>query len=62
MKRFVRGHTDQTFNTMMKLIPHARGEFAQKQIEMKLLRRLWYTLAEYHQGTAYADVVRLFFF
>jgi hypothetical protein len=61
MKRFVRAHTDQTFNMMMKLIPHARYEFAQELIQMKLLRRFWDTLAEYHEGTTYVDVLKLYF-
>lgn len=61
MKRYVRTNGDQSFNTMMKLIPMAREHFIERRIHLKLIRRFWTTMVEYDRGTPYEDVLKLFF-
>ena len=40
-KQFVRKTTDQTFSTMMRLIPEPRENFIHKELQLKLFRRFW---------------------
>jgi hypothetical protein len=61
MKQFVRKMTDQTFPTMMRLIPESRKNFDGKQIQLKLFRRFWRSLNAYEQGKSYGEVLRFFF-
>ena len=44
MKQYVRKMTDQSFPTMMRLIPQSRKHFAEKKIQLKLFRRFWRSL------------------
>lgn len=61
MKRFVRANGDQTYSTMMQLIPLAKDAFAERNIHLKLIRRFWKTVEEYQRGTSYGDVLKLYF-
>ncbi len=61
MKQLVRKMTDQTFPTMMRLIPESRENFAEKQIQLKLFRRFWRSLDVYEQGESYGEVLRFYF-
>ena len=61
MKKYARKSTDQTFPTMMRLIPQSRPFFIERNIEMKLFRRFWKALSAYHQETLYAEVLCLFY-
>ncbi|CAF1389676.1 unnamed protein product [Adineta ricciae] len=61
MKRYVRAHSDQTFPTMLSLIPKSRISFEERKIQMKLFRRFWSSLTAYSQGKTYEEVLKLFF-
>ncbi|CAF3196935.1 unnamed protein product [Rotaria socialis] len=61
MKQYVRKMTDQTFPTMMRLIPESQDNFVTKQVHLKLFRRFWQSLDAYQQGKSYGDVLKLFF-
>ena len=60
-KLYVRRKTDQTYNTMLKLIIESRENFREKDISMKLLRRFWRCLQAYTDGQTYAEVMQMFF-
>ena len=60
-KAFVRKYSDQTFNTLLYLIPQAKENFTDKNIAVKLFRRFWKAISAYHQGQSYADVLKLFY-
>ncbi|CAF1384088.1 unnamed protein product [Adineta ricciae] len=61
MKQYVRRKSDQTFPTMLQLIPESRENFKERKIHMKLFRRFWHSLDAYSQGKSYAEVLSLFF-
>ena len=61
MKRYVRQRNDQTFSTMLALIPKSREDFQEKNLQLKLFRRFWRTLQAYNQGQSYSEVLKLFF-
>ena len=61
MKQFVRKTTDQTFPTMMRLIPESRENFIHKKIQSKLFGRFWRPLNAYNQGKSYGEVFMFFF-
>ena len=61
MKRYVRQRNDQTFPTMLALIPKSREDFQDKNLQLKLFRRFWRTLEAYNQGQSYIEVLKLFF-
>ena len=61
MKQFVRKKTDQTFPTMMRLIPESRENFVSKEVQLKLFRRFWRSLNAYQQGKSYGEVLMCFF-
>jgi hypothetical protein len=61
MKQFVRQKSDQTFQTMMRLIPESREQFATKNIELKLFRQFWKAVDACKKGDSYGQVVTLFF-
>ena len=60
-KLYVRRKTDQTYNTMLKLIIESRENFRERGISMKLLRRFWRCLQAYKDGQTYAEVMQMFF-
>ncbi len=60
-KMYVRRKTDQTYNTMLKLIGESRENFRDKEIHLKLLRRFWKCLLAYRDGQSYAEVMKMFF-
>ncbi|CAF1911762.1 unnamed protein product, partial [Rotaria magnacalcarata] len=49
MKQYVRKKSDQTFSTMLRLIPQSRENFKERKIHMKLFRRFWHSLNAYDQ-------------
>jgi transposase len=61
MKRYVRQRNDQTFSTMLDLIPKSREDFKEKNLQLKLFRRFWRSLEAYNQGQSYSEVLKLFF-
>ena len=61
MKQYVRKMSDQTFPTMLRLIPESRENFQQRQIQMKLFQRFWHSLDAYNQGKSYSEILCLFF-
>jgi transposase len=61
MQRHVRQRNDQTFSTMLALIPKSREDFQEKNLQLKLFRRFWRTLEAYNQGQSYCEVLKLFF-
>ena len=61
MKRYVRKNSDQTYPTMMCLIPKAQEMFAEREIQMKLFRRFWRCLDAYKKGKTYSEVLTFFF-
>ena len=61
MKRFIRQKNDQTFSTMLRLIPASREYFFNKNLHYKLFRRFWRTLDASDQGKTYAEILRMFF-
>lgn len=61
MKHFTRQKSDQTFNTLLRLIPASRAHFFQNTIYLKWFRRFWRALDAYNKGQTYADVLQLFF-
>jgi transposase len=61
MKRYVRQRNDQTFSTMLTLIPKSREHFHEKDLQLKLFRRFWRTLQAYNQGQSYSEILKLFF-
>lgn len=60
-KSFVRKYSDQTFNTMTRLIPQSRENFVEKRIYLKLFRRFWKAMSAYEQGQSYSEVLQLYF-
>ena len=52
---------DQTFPTIVRLIPDSREYFFNKNLHYKLFRRFWRTLNAYDQGNIYAEILRMFF-
>ena len=60
-KAYVRSRTDQSFETMIKLISESRKHFVEREIALKLFRRFWRSIEAYSQGQSYADVLKLFF-
>ena len=61
MKRYIRAKTDQTFPTMLRLIPQSRENFEQRYIQMKLFRRFWRCIEAYSQGKSYGEILTCFF-
>ena len=61
MKRYVRAKTDQTFPTMLRLIPQSHQNFEQRYIQMKLFRRFWRCIEAYSQGKSYVEILTFFF-
>lgn len=61
MKQYVRKMSDQTFSTMLHLIPESRENFERRQIHLKLFRRFWRSLNMYRQNKSYGEVLKLFF-
>ena len=61
MKQYVRKNSDQTYPTMMRLIPKSREMFAEREIQMKLFRRFWRCLDAYKKGKTYSEVLTFFF-
>lgn len=61
MKHFTRQRSDQTFHTLLRLIPASRAHFSQNVIYLKLFRRFWRALDAYSKGQTYAAVLQLFF-
>ena len=57
MKQFVRKMTDQTFLTMMRLIPESRVNVIQKRIQLKLFRRFWRSLNAHNQAKSYGELL-----
>jgi hypothetical protein len=53
---YVHRKTDQTYNTMLKLIVESRENFQDKAIHLKLFRRFWKCLMTYRDDadSAYA--------
>ena len=60
MKRYIRVKTDQTFPTMLRLIPQSRQNFEQRYIQMKLFRRFWRCIEAYSQGKPYGEILTFF--
>ncbi len=60
-KDFVRKHSDQSFNTLLRLIPQSKENFLEKKIYLKLFRRFSNAMSAYEQGQSYAQVLNLFF-
>ncbi|CAF3511621.1 unnamed protein product, partial [Rotaria socialis] len=60
-KVFIRKHSDQTFNKMLRLIVQSRENFVEKKIYMKLLRRFWKAINAYQQGRTYGEVLKQYF-
>ena len=56
-KQFVRSRTDQTFQTMKKLIKESRLEFKKKQMNEKLVCRFWNIVEAYSNGDSYFEVL-----
>ncbi|CAF2556502.1 unnamed protein product [Rotaria sp. Silwood2] len=61
MKRYIRQKSDQTFPTMLQLIPESKEYFLEKNLQKKLFRRFWRTLNAYSKGKTYSEVLQLFF-
>ena len=61
LKRFIRQKTDQSFPTMLRLIPESREYFFQKKLQNKLFGRFWRTLDAYNKGKTYTEVLQLCF-
>ena len=61
IKRYVRAKTDQTFPTMLCLIPQSRQNLEQRYIQMKLFRRFWRCIGAYSQGKSYGEILTFFF-
>ncbi|CAF1309414.1 unnamed protein product [Adineta ricciae] len=61
MKQYIRKTSDQSFPTMLRLLPESRDNFEQRQIHMKLFRRFWRSLDAYNQGKSYGEILSLFF-
>ena len=58
---FIRRNTDQTYNTMLKMIAESRDNFQEKNIHLKLIQRFWKFLQAYKDGQSYVDVMQMFF-
>lgn len=61
MKQYVRARSDQTFPSLLRLLPESRKNFEQRKIPMKLLRCFWRSLDPYNQGSSYSAVLKFFF-
>ena len=61
MKQYVRRKSDQTFPTMLRLIPESRENFKEREIQMKLFRRFWRSINAHSQGKTYGEVLSFFF-
>ena len=46
---------------MLKLIQKSRTNFIEKNVCLKLIRRLWRTLAAYERDGSYEDVLKMYF-
>ncbi|CAF1601998.1 unnamed protein product, partial [Didymodactylos carnosus] len=53
MKLYVRRHTDQTYPTMLRLIPESRKNFEDRKIYIKLIRRFWRAIKAYNDRQSY---------
>jgi hypothetical protein len=60
-KQFIRSRTDQTYETMRRLMAESHLYCKEKQLQMKLSRRFWRCLSAYKSGQTYEQVSRLFF-
>jgi transposase len=61
LKRYIRKHGDQTFETMKKLLVKAREDFHQREIVKGLLRRFWRAVIDYNEGKSYSHVITTHF-
>jgi len=58
MKQYVRKRTDQTFNKMKLLMEQSVDQFKEKNINIKLWRRMWQGLNMYNDPTlSYKDII-----
>jgi transposase len=57
IKNFVRKHTDQTFDCMVRLIEEAKTLFNKSDINGKLWRRFWQAINMYNERVPYATVI-----
>jgi hypothetical protein len=60
-KVFIRKHTDQTFESLLRLLPISRENFISKSIYLKLFRRFWRTIEAYYNGKTYSEVLKMYF-
>ncbi len=60
-KMYVCRKTDQTYNTIRKLIVESRENFREKEIHLKLLRRFCKCLLANIDGQSYVEVMNMFF-
>ena len=61
LKRFIRTHTDQKYDTMKNLLIKSRQEFIEKELYLKLIKRFWYVLYAYKKDVSYCDVLKTYF-
>ena len=60
-KQFIRRNTDQTFQTLVSLLPKAKQNFIKRKIHLKLFRRFWRTVKAYNDGKDYLEILTMFF-
>ena len=61
MKQYGCKNSDQTYPTMMRLIPKPREIFAERAIQMKLFRRFCRCFDAYKKGKTYSEVLIFIF-
>jgi hypothetical protein len=60
-KQYIRKHADQSFQTLVSLMPEAKANFIDEQIYLKLSRRFWRTTYAYDEAKDYCEVLKMFF-
>jgi len=60
-KAFVRPRSDQTLQTMKKLIIESRINYVEINLNPKLIKRFWRVLVAYYNGATYQEVIQTYF-
>ena len=60
-KTFIRKNTDQSFQSLNRLIPESKTIFIEKEIHLKLFRRFWNTINAYSDGKGYSVMLIPFY-
>lgn len=61
LKQYIRRRTDQTYDSLVRLLDESREEFETQNFGIKLIRRFWRCIFAYKAGLSYREVLTTYF-